>query len=94
MKIPSPEVLNRINLDALESKGHELAFSLVKPTCLKVSAALNSLRKEIEELYGISTEEAVAIDMAICRCMARIRDQATHPLRRALIHVCQEVTKE
>lgn len=67
-----------------------MAFEIVPATCARVGEAMNELRREIEELYGIRPEDSVALDLAIHRAIARVKANATEPLRKALVLMCQE----
>lgn len=87
---PKPEWM-RIPVDRADhSPGHAMAFDLVPATCSQVGQALNLLRQEIEADYRIKPEDSVALDLAIHRAIARIKENATEPLRRALIHTCNQ----
>lgn len=84
-----PERLRLIQIDRADrSPAHAAAFDMVPATCPKVGEALNELRQEIEQAYRIKPEDSVDLDLAIHRAIARIKTNATEPLRRALIYAC------
>jgi hypothetical protein len=85
------DTLRRIQIDRADrSPAHQMSFDLVPATCVKVGEAMNALHREIEDEYGIKPEDAVALDLAIHRAIARIKETATEPLRRALIYASSE----
>lgn len=68
-----------------ELSARRVAFYTVPETCDAVRKALDAAMVEIIEKYDIDAASVAALDAIMSRAFLAIRDQATNPLRAALI---------
>lgn len=70
------------------------AFAVVPETCPAVRSILETVMAEFMEEFQIDPSDSAIVDAIISRAFCNIRDQATQPLRQALVDAIGKSTSE
>jgi hypothetical protein len=81
--------MNITDMTAPYARGKRLAFRMVAATCPAVDAAFDDAFSEVMVEHQRTPEDEPALDAIFCKLRHRIKEIGTHPLRRALIYVCE-----